>query len=93
VLPTRLSLREFYRQLARLYWRTYSPFRALRVRPNTPPPVTPRKLAANLWAGFQMYRRIRNGYRLGPEPAPAGALEMLPERGTLTGTARGLRAG
>lgn len=64
VLPTRLGEREFFRQLARLYWRTYSPFRAARVRPSTPPPVTLGKLARNLWVGLRMYRRIRNGYRM-----------------------------
>ena len=63
VLPTRLGEREFFRQLARLYWRTYSPLRALRVSPCTPPPASPAKLARNLWAGLRMYRRIRNGYR------------------------------
>lgn len=73
VLPTRLGEREFYRQLARLYWRTYSPARALRVRPNTPPPATPRKLARSLWAGASMYYRIRNGYRRdGALASPAG---------------------
>jgi radical SAM superfamily enzyme YgiQ (UPF0313 family) len=68
VLPTRLGEREFFRQLARLYWRTYSPRRAMRVKPCMPPPVTLRKLARNLWAGLRMYRRIRNGYRTGRGP-------------------------
>jgi radical SAM superfamily enzyme YgiQ (UPF0313 family) len=72
VLPTRLGEHEFFRQLARLYWRTYSPGRAVRVRPNTPPPATPRKLLRSLWAGAKMYRRILNGYRPGP-PVPVGA--------------------
>ncbi|MDH5196099.1 MAG: B12-binding domain-containing radical SAM protein [Gemmatimonadota bacterium] len=73
VLPTRLREREFFRQLARLYWRTYSPSRALRVRPCTPPPVTLAKLARNLWMGWRMYRRIRNGYRAGPASVHAEA--------------------
>jgi len=69
VLPTRLGEREFYRQLARLYWRTYSPARAIRVRPNWPPPVTPRKLLRSLWSGARMYYRIKNGAeRSGPSP-------------------------
>jgi radical SAM superfamily enzyme YgiQ (UPF0313 family) len=63
VLPTRLGEREFFRQLARLYARTYSPRRAIRVRPSTPPPVTVGKLARNLWVGVKMYRRSRDGYR------------------------------
>lgn len=63
VLPTRLEGRDFFGQLARLYRRTYSPVRALRTKPNRPPPITPAKLVRSLWVGLRTHRRIRNAYR------------------------------
>jgi radical SAM superfamily enzyme YgiQ (UPF0313 family) len=63
VLPTRLGQREFCRRLARLYWRSYTPARLLRLRPRTKPPLTPRHLARTLFVALRNRRAVRNGYR------------------------------
>ncbi len=63
VLPTRLEEREFFKRLARLYWRSYSPLRALRLRPRTGPPLAPRHVARTLLIAVKNYRAIRNAYK------------------------------
>jgi len=66
VLPTRLPARQFYGQLARLYRRTYAPLRAVRMRPNVPPPLAPHKLLRALRIGLRTYFTLRNAHRTNP---------------------------
>lgn len=73
VLPTRLAPRRFFRELARLYVRTYSPLRLLRVRPHVLPPPAPRDLMRSLSAGLRNYWRVRNAYRDLPAASSAAA--------------------
>ena len=64
VVPTRLQEREFFRRLAGLYWRSYSPFRVLRLKPRTGPPLAPRYIARTLLVAARNYRAIRNAYKV-----------------------------
>lgn len=77
VLPTRLAPRTFFRQLARLYARTYSPLRALRARPHVAPPATPQQLIRSLHVGLKTYWRIRNAFRDVPAP-PSATIQAQP---------------
>jgi len=66
VLKTNLGLREFYRELAGLYLRLYSPLRILNHPPATLPPIRPGIIVKSMVSSIVNYRRIRNGYRQHP---------------------------
>jgi radical SAM superfamily enzyme YgiQ (UPF0313 family) len=68
VLPTRLNQREFYRELANLYIRSYSPFRALRSKSGTRFRIRPWHLTTALVSAARNYLSIRNSYRTGLRP-------------------------
>ncbi|UCC73920.1 MAG: cobalamin-dependent protein [Gemmatimonadota bacterium] len=63
LLPTGLAPREFYSNLARLWLRSYSPVRALRLRPATKPPLTPGRLTQTLVTALRNYYYIRRAYK------------------------------
>ncbi len=64
VLPTKLNRRDFYRNLANLYIRAYSPLRALRSKSRTGFPLRPWHLTKALVNAVRNYLSIRNSYRL-----------------------------
>ncbi|MGA9363272.1 MAG: radical SAM protein [Bacteroidota bacterium] len=64
VLPTKLNRRDFYRNLANLYIRAYSPLRAFRSKPRTGFPLRPWHLTKALVNAVRNYLSIRNSYRL-----------------------------
>jgi radical SAM superfamily enzyme YgiQ (UPF0313 family) len=68
VLPTKLDRREFYRNLANLYIRAYSPFRALRSKSRSGFPLRPWHLTKALFNAARNYLAIRNSYRTGLRP-------------------------
>ncbi len=80
VLPTRLAQRTFFRQLARLYARTYAPLRVLRAKPRVAPPLAPRQLIRSLRVGLRTYWRIRQAYRDMPAPPRAAGSRLLEAR-------------
>ena len=63
VLPTRLEQRKFCKHLARLWIRAYSPFRAIRVKPVSEPPLSPWRITKTLMTALKNYNSIKNGYK------------------------------
>jgi len=63
VLPTKLHPREFYRHLANLYIKAYSPSRAIRAAPHFRPALTPRRLMEIVRKGSRNYFSIRNAWK------------------------------
>jgi radical SAM superfamily enzyme YgiQ (UPF0313 family) len=62
VLPTALPPRAFYRQLANLYIRAYSPLRGLRMKPFSGVPISPRTALRTARTALRYYLKIRRGY-------------------------------
>jgi radical SAM superfamily enzyme YgiQ (UPF0313 family) len=63
VLPTRLEKRIFCKYLARLWIRTYSPFRVIRIKPIIRPPLSPGSITKTLLTAWKNYNSIKNGYK------------------------------
>jgi len=62
VLPTTLSPRTFYKQLANLYIRAYSPLRGMRLKPASGVPISPRTALRTARTAVRYYLKIRRGY-------------------------------
>ncbi len=63
VLPTALPQRKFYRNLANLYIRSYSPLRALRIRPSFKPSLSPGRIIEIVRKGLRNYLNIKKAWK------------------------------
>ncbi len=63
VLPTRLTQREFCKNLARLWIKAYSPLRVIRLKPTIRPPLSLGRITKTLRTALKNYYSIKNGYK------------------------------